>query len=166
MLPGLFKERWRNGSRAAASCGLKVRLWRRAQFCLGQSDFIFADGAWDVCEGDHSLDVMNRWDALSMRIRCRRFGESRPSLRDRTGQPRSSTLHETRGGVPGTPALINPLNPITLRSRLNTCQNCAAARYHRDAKGRGDAPPRVSANGAPTTAIVSPSRPPIARNTW
>jgi hypothetical protein len=55
----VFKERWRNGSRAVSSCGLKVRLWRRAQFCLGQSDFIFADGAWDVCEGDHSLDVMN-----------------------------------------------------------------------------------------------------------
>jgi len=43
----------------------KVRLWRRAQFCLGQSDFIFADGAWNVCEGDHSLDVMNPWDALT-----------------------------------------------------------------------------------------------------
>ncbi len=60
-----------------------------AQFCLGQSDFIFADGAWDVCEGDHSLDVMNRRGALTMKIRCRRFGESRPSLRDRTGQPRT-----------------------------------------------------------------------------
>src|ERR1035441_2971751 len=65
----------------------EVRLWRRAQFCLGQSDFIFAEGARDVCEGDHSLNVMNQWGALTMKIRCRRFGESRPSLRDRTGQP-------------------------------------------------------------------------------
>ena len=69
---------------AASSCGLKVRPWRRAQFCLGQSDFIFADGAWDVCEGDHSLDVMNPWDALTTKIRCRRFGEARPLLCDRT----------------------------------------------------------------------------------
>jgi len=82
-----FQRALGNGSRAASSCGLKVRLWRRAQFCPGQSDFIFADGAWDVCEGGHSLDVMNRWDALTMKIRCRRFGESRPSLRDRTGHP-------------------------------------------------------------------------------
>ena len=69
------------------SCGIEVRLWRRAQFCLGQSDFILADGAWDVCEGDHSLDVMNPWDALTVKIRCRRFGEPRPSLRDRTARP-------------------------------------------------------------------------------
>ena len=69
------------------SCGIKVRLWRRAQFCLGQSDFIFADGAWDVCEGDHWLNVMNQWGALTMKIRCRRFGESRPSLSDRAGDP-------------------------------------------------------------------------------
>ncbi len=54
---------------------LKVRLWRRAQFCLGQSDFIFADGAWDVCEGDHWLDVMNPWDALTMKIRCLAIGK-------------------------------------------------------------------------------------------
>jgi len=59
-----------------------------AQFCLSQSDFIFADGAWDVGDGDHSLDVMNRRGALTMKIRCRRFGESRPSFCDRTGRPR------------------------------------------------------------------------------
>jgi len=53
------------------SCGIRVRLWRRAQFCLGQSDFIIADGARDVCEGDHSLDVMNQWGALTMKIRGR-----------------------------------------------------------------------------------------------
>lgn len=52
------------------SCGIKVRLWRRAQFGLSQSDFIFADGAWDVCEGGHWLNVMNRWGALTMKIRC------------------------------------------------------------------------------------------------
>ena len=61
----------------------QVRLWRRAQFCLGQSDFIIADGARDVCEGDHSLNVMNQWGALTMEIRCRRFGESRPSVASR-----------------------------------------------------------------------------------
>ncbi|MGA8540816.1 MAG: hypothetical protein WB566_15035, partial [Terriglobales bacterium] len=36
-----------------------VRLWRGAQFRLGQFDFIFADSAWDVCDGDPWLDVMN-----------------------------------------------------------------------------------------------------------
>jgi len=51
------------------SCGIEVRLWRRAEFCLGQSDFIFADGAWDVCEGDHSLNVMNQWEGLKRKIR-------------------------------------------------------------------------------------------------
>src|ERR1017187_440274 len=66
----------------------EVRLWRRAQFCLGQSDFIIREGARDVCEGDHSLNVMNQWGALTMKIRCRRFGESRDSLRGWTGLPR------------------------------------------------------------------------------
>ena len=74
---------------------MEIRLWRRGQFCLGQSDFIFADGAWDVCEGGHSLDVMNPWDALMRKIRCWRFGESRrPSLRDRTIQ--SSGIRKER----------------------------------------------------------------------
>jgi hypothetical protein len=78
----VLKERWQ-----MALVRHQVRLWRRAQFCLGQSDFIIADGARDVCEGDHSLNVMNQWGALTMKIRCRRFGESRSSLRDRTGDP-------------------------------------------------------------------------------
>jgi hypothetical protein len=46
------------------SCLIEARLWRRAQFCLGQSDFIIGDGARDVCEGDHSLNVMNQWERL------------------------------------------------------------------------------------------------------
>ena len=49
------------------------------------SDFIFADGAWDVCEGDHWLDVMNPWDALTMKIRYRRFGRI-PPLFQETGE--------------------------------------------------------------------------------
>jgi hypothetical protein len=64
MLSGFSRSarKWLSG-------GIEVRLWRRAQFCLGQSDFIFADGAWDVCDGDHSLNVMNQWRAPTMKIR-------------------------------------------------------------------------------------------------
>ncbi len=66
------------------SCGIKVRLWRRAQLCIGRSDSFSGMASGDVCVGDHWLDVMNRWEVLTMKIRCPRFGESRPSLRDRT----------------------------------------------------------------------------------
>jgi len=65
----VFKERWQ-----MARVRHQVRLWRRAQFCLSQSNFIFADGARDVCEGDHSLNVMNQWGALTMKIRCLAIG--------------------------------------------------------------------------------------------
>jgi len=91
-LPGaiwVFKERGKWLSR-----GIEVRLWRRAQFYLGQSDFIFADGAWDVCDGDHWLDVMSPWDALTMKIRSRRFGESRPCFRKLGNVPSVPTFAE------------------------------------------------------------------------
>jgi len=55
-------------------CGIRVRLWRRAQFCLGQSDFIIAEGAGDVCECDHSLNVMNQGGTIPMKILCLAIG--------------------------------------------------------------------------------------------
>jgi hypothetical protein len=66
----VFKER-----RQMLSCGIRVRLWRRAEFCLGQSDFIIAEGVRDVCEGDHPLDVMNQWGTITMKIVCLAIGQ-------------------------------------------------------------------------------------------
>ena len=51
------------------SCGIKVRLWRRAHFCIGRSDSFSGMASGDVCVGDHWLDVMNPWEALTMKIR-------------------------------------------------------------------------------------------------
>jgi hypothetical protein len=52
-------------------CGIKGPSLETAHLCLGQSVFIFGQGAWDVCVGDHSLDVMNRWEVARMKMRHR-----------------------------------------------------------------------------------------------
>ena len=51
-----------------------------------------------VCAGDHSLDVMNPWIALTMKIRCR--GSENPALRFAIGLATRQAQ-----GRPGTPGL-------------------------------------------------------------
>jgi hypothetical protein len=54
--------------------------------------FIFGHGEWDVCDGAHRLDVMNRWNVLTCSTCCQQSSSRRQSLIHR--------LHH-RPGTPG-----------------------------------------------------------------
>jgi hypothetical protein len=78
-----------------------MRLWRRAHFCLGETEFIFGDCALGVCDGAHSLFVMKKIGA----------GErNNKSLR---GNP---TSRNARSGQ--TPVAVQTVSTVRFRDRL------------------------------------------------
>src|SRR5260370_9489532 len=73
----VFKERWQMAVVRHQGAASRVRLWRRADFDPGtQVDSIVADGQLEVCDGAYRIFVMKKNQM------------PRPSLRDRTAQPR------------------------------------------------------------------------------
>jgi hypothetical protein len=124
----VFKERWKG-----LSCGIEVRLWRRHTSTLSDQILVSGMASGDVCVGDHSLDVMNRWEVLTMKMRPRPRkaegrGGSRPSLRDRTGHPPQGRLSRKarevahprlfRSMLKDKPALYFPVKVAHPRNRL------------------------------------------------